>query len=123
METFEILSWNKSRHECGIRFNLIGHIAAFAFDSGVTLKIDESKTELFILIEKYDKGEKKDHIETCSIIGNKQAIKDFMSSIGHNVNGRNANNDTINLIEAIEDLNREICNLKYAIEEMKHETT
>lgn len=130
MKTIEILSWKKQRSECGARLNLIDHVQVFAYESGISFEIDESKKELSVRIEKYadefdyskDKkektGEDKTHVDKCVIIGSKEQIKEFQYFGGYNLVGLRANNDTQELCTVIENLGREISSLRFEVQEL-----
>jgi len=127
---FEILSWKKNRNECGTRLNLIDHNQIFAYEYGIEFKVDESQSTLLVRVKKFsDKfdytqeervkiGEDKARAEECVIIGTKEQIKKFQYFSGYNTEKRRANNDMSVLCDCIEDLAREVTNLKYEVEKL-----
>lgn len=134
MKQIEILSWGKRRNECGIRLNLLNHVAVFVFDYAIEYKILKTSEQLSIKVEKYGDeidyqnnskviGVDKTRVEKCCITGNRHHIKEFQncmgfSSIGVNVKEKSSED----LIEAIEDLRRSIEHLYIEIAELNKKT-
>ncbi len=133
----EILSWHKSKSECGFRLNLINHIDVFVHQNGTSYVIDEKQKELYLKIieysDKYDYsqnpsvliGKDEKHIQKCEIIGNKEALRFFQKVIGYSSIGNDASESqrTDDLIEAVDNLSHYMLMLQYELQERKNENT
>ena len=133
MEKIEILSWNKSRHECGFRLNLINHVDVFVQNHGAIFTVDAKAKELYINVieyaDKYDYsktpseviGKDETHVEKCQIIGNKKVMRQFQKMLGYSSMGNDASETQRidDLCSTIDDLRHSITMLEYEIEKFK----
>lgn len=133
MKRIEILSWNKSRHECGFRLNLINHVDVFVQNHGAIFTVDENVKELYINVleyaDKYDYsktpseviGKDETHVDKCQIIGNKKVMRQFQKMLGYSSIGNDASEAqrTDDLCSTIDDLRHSITMLEYEIEKLK----
>ena len=128
----EILSWNKSRNECGFRLNLINHVDVFVQNHGVIFTVDENEKELYINVleyaDRYDYsktpseviGKNETHVDKCQIIGNKRVMRQFQKMLGYSSIGNDASESQRynDLCDTIDNLRHSISMLEYEIQNL-----
>jgi len=123
---YEILSFKKSHHECGVRIAVVGHENIFVYDDGIiTIAVDNEPLSIDIMEYQnemdYSKepakiiGEDKSHVNKCVITGRRDDIVKFNRVFGYS-DLNFFQNEKINLRDAIDDLQREINYLRNEIE-------